>query len=133
MWHICWSILEKSVMDRVLIVNNDFDTMTLLQTWLEHNNYIVTFTGSADEVPKLVRKFKPDVLIVDVLQGAVVQKLKLNEKTQRVPILLMTGYTVSRTTPLINLADDVIEKPFNLSLLKRKLEKLIAHRVGILE
>ena len=112
-------------MGKILVVNNDFDMMALLQTWLQYKNYIATFTGNAEEVPQLVITFEPDILIVDVLQGAVVEKLKLNKKTQRIPILLMTGYTVSKTTPLIRLADDIIEKPFNLPLLERKIERLI--------
>ena len=60
-----------------------------------------------------------------MLQFTVVEKLKLNKETQRVPILLMRGYPISRKTPLINLADDVIEELFNLHLLERKIERLI--------
>ncbi len=63
-------------------------------------------------------------MIVDVLQGAVAEELKSDQQTRNLPILLMTGYTRNRlNTPLP--ADDVIEKPFNLQLLEKKIENLI--------
>lgn len=64
-------------------------------------------------------------MLVDVLQSAVAEKLKNDEETREVPVILMTGYTLPKKTPVTDKADDVIEKPFNLSLLEKKIEQFI--------
>lgn len=112
-------------MEKILVVNNDLDTMTLLKGWLERKKYKVEFTGESEEVPALIRKLRPKLLIVDVLREDVVDQVKNNEETKEIPVLLMTGYTMRKKTPEIK-ADDVIEKPFNLDLLEKKIAKLIA-------
>jgi len=99
--------------------------MSLLKLWLEKKSYEVKYTSNQQEVPKLVRKFRPHLVMVDVLQKDVVQKLKEDEETSNVPVLLMTGYTQRQN--LIGLqANDIIEKPFNLRLLEKKIERLVS-------
>ena len=112
-------------MHKILVVNNDFDTMSLLKSWLEKRKYKVQYTGNGDQVPQLMNEFQPDVVIVDVLQNKVAEQLKANEETSGVPILLMTGYANVHDYPSDN-SDDVIQKPFNLKLLEKKIERLIA-------
>ncbi|MBA2561646.1 MAG: response regulator [Chitinophagaceae bacterium] len=111
-------------MEKILVVNNDIDTMGLLKTWLERKKYKVIFTENKDDVRHIMRDFNPRVVLIDVLQGAVAEELKSDEQTRNVPILLMTGYTKNMQNTL-SAADDVIEKPFNLDLLEKKIENLI--------
>lgn len=99
--------------------------MSLLQTWLQKKNYAVKFTGNPDEVPQLVRKFEPKLFIVDILQKDVIKQLKEDEKTNDVPVILMTGYSYRQKVNDLPV-DDVIEKPFNLSLFEKKIQKLIS-------
>ena len=111
-------------MKKILVVNNDFDTMTLLKSWLEKKTYNVRYTGNQEEVPKIIKEFRPELVIVDVLQKEVAEKLKTYKKTRSVPVLLMTGYTLRQKNIFLPV-DDIIEKPFNLPLLEKKIEKLI--------
>lgn len=115
-------------MKKILVINNDFDTMTLLKSWLEKKSYIVKFTGKQQDVPVLMKEFAPELVIVDVLQNEVVDQLKTEETYRSVPLLLMTGYTLKRGISKANGHDDTIEKPFNLHLLEKKIEKLIHRR-----
>lgn len=112
-------------MEKILVINNDKDTMALLKTWLERKKYQVKYTENKEEVPHLVKDFNPGVVLVDVLQGAVAEKLKSDQQTRNIPILLMTGYTKSWQNTSLP-ADDIIEKPFNLDLLEKKIENLIS-------
>jgi len=112
-------------MEKILVVNNDLDTMTLLKSWLEKKAYKVKYTADREIVRELVKEFNPDVVLVDVLQKDVIDQLKSDEETRTIPVLLMTGYTVRQKIPQMP-ADDIIEKPFNLNLLEKKIEKLIA-------
>ena len=109
-------------MKKILVVNNDFDTMSLLKSWLEKKTYKVKFTSNQKEVPKIMKEFAPELVIVDVIQKEVAEQLKTNKKTRSVPVLLMTGYTLRQMNQLP--VDDTIEKPFNLHLLEKKIERL---------
>ncbi|MEO6452830.1 MAG: response regulator [Ginsengibacter sp.] len=111
-------------MKKILVINNDFDTMTLLKNWLEKKAYKVEYTGSKEEVPLIMKEFKPELVIVDVLQREVAENLKFHDTTRIVPVLLMTGYTLRAQKNKLPV-DDTIEKPFNLSLLEKKIEKLL--------
>ena len=46
-------------MKKILVVNNDFDTMSLLKSWLEKKTYKVKYTGNQKEVPKIIKEFRP--------------------------------------------------------------------------
>ena len=111
-------------MKKILVVNNDFDNMSLLKSWLEKKTYEVKFTGNQKEVPRIMKEFAPELVIVDVIQKEVAEQLKINKKTRSVPVLLMTGYTLRQMNNQLPV-DDTIEKPFNLHLLEKKIERLI--------
>ena len=111
-------------MKKILVINNDFDTMTLLKSWLEKKAYTVRYTGNQQEVSRIVKDFGPDLLLVDVIQKDVVEELNALEETRSVPVLLMTGYALRAQQNQVPV-EDTIEKPFNLSLLEKKIEKLV--------
>ncbi|MDQ6843046.1 MAG: hypothetical protein M3Z92_01645, partial [Bacteroidota bacterium] len=60
----------------------------------------------------------------DVLQKDVIFEIKNHKKTASIPILMMTGYTLRHHHGQLPI-DDSIEKPFNLSLFAKKIEKLM--------
>jgi len=111
-------------MKKILVVNNDFETMSLLKSWLEKKTYKVRYTSSQEEVPRLIKEFRPELVMVDVLQKEVAEQLKIRKESRSVPVLLMTGYTTRQTNTSLPF-DDTIEKPFNLPLLEKKIERLL--------
>jgi DNA-binding response OmpR family regulator len=112
-------------MGKILVVNNDIDTMELLKSWFERKNFDVKYTSDADEVPDLVKQFYPDVVLVDVLQSKAAEQLKSDRLTKQIPVILMTGYTTSKQVTKETTIDDVIEKPFDLKLLEKKIERFL--------
>ena len=98
--------------------------MSLLQSWLEKKGYKVKWTGNKNEVLGLVRDFNPRLILIDILQRDVAEELKSNEETQNIPLLLMTGYS-ERSKINSPVANDIIEKPFTVRLLEKKIEELI--------
>ena len=112
-------------MEKILVVNNDIDTMTLIKKWLEKKSYKVKYTGSHDEVPGLVKTFKPDLLLVDVLQKDVIKEIENTQKDLPVPVIMMTGYTLRQSVREVDV-DDIIEKPFDPYLLEKKIKKLLS-------
>jgi two-component system OmpR family response regulator len=112
-------------MKKILVINNDIDTMTLLKGWLERKKYEVKFTGNGDEVPALVKKFSPDLVIADVLQHKAAEQIKAGDTTKDIPVIMLTGYTLQDQQKLVAAADDVIEKPFDPNYLEEKIEKCL--------
>ena len=92
---------------------------------MEKRHYQVAFTGNGEIVPFTVKDFQPNIVIVDVLQNKVAERLKADKETSNVPILLMTGHVHTRDHPT-NDTDDVIQKPFNLKPRETKIQRLIA-------
>jgi CheY-like chemotaxis protein len=116
-------------MQRIFIVNNDFETMSLLKSWLEKKNYEILFTADKNEIIPFVKRFGPHLLLIDVLYKEIIEELKMIPKISRIPILLMTGYSHDNNeTPEVN---DTIEKPFDLPLLQQKIERLLSLGVNL--
>ena len=117
-------------MKTILVINNDFDTMSLLKRWMEIKGYKVKFTGNHGEAIRLMKEFKPSLVIIDILQNAVLADIRARPEFENVPILLMTGYTWS-CTPKNLPVDDSIEKPFDLSLFESKIKVLLDNNVKV--
>src|SRR5215212_6219134 len=108
-------------MEKILVVNNDFDTMELLKSWLERKKYKVKFTGNEDEVLHIVKDFAPDLILIDILKEMVATKLKSSEETKNIPVIMMTGYTHTQQNIPKEHVDDIIEKPFDPKVLDKKI------------
>jgi CheY-like chemotaxis protein len=112
-------------MKKILVVNNDFDTMSLLKTWLEKKGFVVKFSGNSSMIKEIMKQFDPDLLILDILQNLVLDNIRADAETRDVPVLLMTGYTMRKYNKCFPV-DDTIEKPFDLSLMEKKIYSLLA-------
>lgn len=102
--------------------------MSLLKKWLEKKHYDAVFTGDKEQVIPLIKTFGPDLLFIDVLHKDVIIELEKKGYTDKIPLLLMTGYT-HRGYNIISGVADTIEKPFDLKLLQQKIEKLLSSRI----
>ncbi len=109
-------------MEKILVVNNDMDTMTLLKSLLERKLYAVKFTGNQDEAMDLAADFRPDLIIIDILQREVIELLRKTETFNHIPIILMTGYN-STEKSIESAVEDVIKKPFDFELLEHKIRQ----------
>jgi len=115
-------------MKKILVINNDFDTMILLKRWLENKGYKVKFTGNRQAALDLIKEFVPSLILIDIMQGPLLSDIKSYKEFQAIPVLLMTGYTSKLLDK--NLAvDDSITKPFDLVLLEMKIKRLVDNNV----
>lgn len=115
-------------MDKVLVVNNDMDMMSLLKRILEKRAFTVIYTGNHDEAIDIALSEPPGIILIDILQKEVLHELKMNDRTRHIPAILMTGYSL-RDRQVETLADDVIEKPFISDVLFAKISKnMIGHK-----
>jgi len=113
-------------MEKILVINNDLDTMNLLKDLLEKKEYKVSYTSNGKQSLQLAKEFAPDLVLVDMLQRNVVSDLRKNPDTANVPIILMTGYNWYDKYD-VNV-DAVIEKPFFLEQLQQKIKTTLTRK-----
>src|SRR4029079_13561921 len=113
-------------MNKLFILDDSDDLLYAMKYILENNEYIVKILNHADNIFSEIIEFAPDILILDVNLGyesgrEICKKLKMNLKTKDLPVILFSGYPKSLDNYRECLADDIIEKPFDLKYLLQKI------------
>jgi DNA-binding response OmpR family regulator len=57
---------EKSLPLRILIADDNVDTLLTLRMWLEADGHVVATVNTAGRILRRVREFQPDVCIIDI-------------------------------------------------------------------
>ena len=106
----------------ILVVDDEPTTSELLKTLLDAHDFEVTTTDSALGVPALVRRLRPDAMLLDLglpyRSGAsLLGELKADPSTAGIPVIVVSGMTESLAGERRALAFEVIAKPFDNDLL----------------
>lgn len=114
----------------ILVVDDDPDILDALQFMLEDAGYSVKTTEKGEYAENLhdSNGGLPDVILLDVLLSGkdgrlICQKLKSQEETRHVPIIMMSAHNNARQSVASVGADDFIAKPFEAEELLEKLAK----------
>jgi DNA-binding response OmpR family regulator len=119
-------------MNKLFILDDSDDLLYAMKYILENNGYIVKILNNADNIFSEIIEFAPDILILDVNLGyesgrEICKKLKMNLKTKDLPVILFSGYPKCLDNYRKCLADDIIEKPFDLKYLLQKISCVLAN------
>jgi DNA-binding response OmpR family regulator len=103
---------------KILVVEDDIDILSVLTMSLKDEGYEVEGTLNGDETITRTQKFKPDLVIMDVLLSGtngkeICKKLKTDKKTKYIPVILISASTQIRSTVKECGADGFISKPFD--------------------
>jgi two-component system alkaline phosphatase synthesis response regulator PhoP len=102
---------------RVLIVDDEPNIVKTLRAYLETEQYTVYSVSRGDETLPALRKFQPDVIILDVmlpgLDGIEVLRQLRHESSAYVLMLSARGDETDRLLGLRMGADDYVVKPFS--------------------
>jgi len=111
--------------EKILIVEDEADLVKLLRHGLEKEKFRVTSAKDAETGLKLVRKEKPDLILLDVMLPKMdgLEFLRTIRSEVDVPILLLTAKRseMDRILGLKLGADDYIVKPFSLAELQARI------------
>lgn len=114
----------------ILVVDDDPDILDALQFMLEDAGYSVKTTEKGEYAENLhdSNGGLPDVILLDVLLSGkdgrlICQKLKSQEETRHIPIIMMSAHNNARQSVASVGADDFIAKPFEADDLLEKLAK----------
>lgn len=115
---------------RILIVEDDTDLRRMFRTSLAMAGYTVDEAGDGIDALQMVENRLPDLIVLDLvlrsLDGiSVQQELAARSVTRQIPIVIVTGSTIS--TSALDVAC-VMKKPINPDDLVRTVQQCMAHR-----
>lgn len=119
---------------KILLIDDEQKVLDLIAFRLQLLGYQAITGKSGEEALTLVEAHDPDLIILDVtmpgLDGlSVCSRLKKNEVTRGIPILMLTARTevedVNRA--MAAGADDYVVKPYDPAVLQTKIRRLLAH------
>ena len=117
-------------MKKILVVDDDNDILSLVETVLSMNDFGVEAISRWENIPQSISSFEPDLILLDVsLIGAdgrdICKKLKAAIETQHIPIILFSAHADVANNFQDCQAQGFIAKPFEVSYLVRTLQSII--------
>lgn len=113
---------------KILVIDDDVDILDALQVMLEMSDYIVeTSTKDGEYIDKRIKVFKPDLILLDVLLSGtdgrhLCKRLKANEKTKHIPIVMISAHPDAEKSALEAGADAFLPKPFDIDKLRETIK-----------
>lgn len=119
----------------ILVVEDEPPIQELLTVNLRHAGFLVVRAGSAEEGESAIRAALPDLVILDwMLPGqsgvALAKKLRADERTHELPIIMLTA-RVHEEDKILGLeagADDYVTKPFSPKELVARVRAVLRRR-----
>jgi DNA-binding response OmpR family regulator len=117
---------------KILIVEDEADILHLVSLYLEKEGFRISTAGTGVHALKLVKEERPDLIILDLMLPEmdgleVCKKIRLNQDTAMIPILMLTAKAEESDT-VIGLelgADDYVTKPFSPKALVARVKALL--------
>jgi CheY-like chemotaxis protein len=117
----------------ILYIEDERPTLDLVCQVLKISGYNVTGVTSGQEGLELMRKHKPDVLLLDLMMPGVsgwdvYQAVKADPNLADIPVVVITAKVPAQNRAIIAglpPADDYITKPFDMNHLIRSLNHLL--------
>lgn len=115
---------------KLLVVDDENGILEEVKSFFEEEGFQVFAAESGEEGIQIVKREKPDVLVLDMklpdMSGLLVLKV-CKESSPLTKVIVNTGYI---DQSLIDQAEELgrdvfLQKPFDLGLLKREVEKLL--------
>jgi len=123
--------LDKSEKKGVLIVDDEKSNIIALTHFLR-DEYSVFVTRDSRDAAEMAEEHMPDVILLDILMPEmdgyeVITQLKQQEKTKNIPVVFISGLTTPEAMAkgLSLGAADYIPKPFESSVVRAKIKKLL--------
>jgi len=119
--------------DRILIVDDDIDTLRLVGLMLQRQGYQILAANHGAQAIELAKKEKPDLILLDVMMPdmdgfEVTRRLRADPETEIIPIIMFTAKTQidDKVTGFESGADDYLTKPTHPAELIAHVKALLA-------
>src|SRR5438105_105452 len=119
----------------VLVADDDADILGLVAFRLERSGFVVVTAEDGEEALRVARERRPDLCVLDVMMPKlngyeVTRRLRADEATTRIPVMLLTARVqeadVARGFEAG--ADDYVKKPFSPQELRARVQAILGRR-----
>jgi DNA-binding response OmpR family regulator len=122
----------KAAGARVLVADDDADILALVAFRLERSGYEVLLATDGEEALRLAVEESPDLAVLDVMMPRmdgyeVTRRIRDNEATSRLPIILLTARAQQSDVDqgMLAGADDYVKKPFSPQELRARIQAVL--------
>ena len=121
-------------MQKILIIDDDPDVITVLQLLLKKKGYEVATATKEGEAYKQLDAFAPNLIVLDVLLSGVdgreiCKKIKHSDKWKHIPVIMFSAHPSAQKNMEDFGADDFLPKPFQSEKILERIEaQLLKHR-----
>jgi len=119
--------------EKILIVDDDLDTLRLVGLLLQRKGYQITAANHGGQALDKVRAEQPDLILLDVMMPdmdgfEVVRRLRADANTSSIPIIMFTAKTQvdDKVTGFEAGADDYLTKPTHPAELLARVKAILA-------
>ncbi len=118
---------------RILVVDDEPDFVETVEFFLSGSDYQVFVAKNGKEALEMVKTERPDLVVLDVMMPEMdgmeaCERLKKDPTTNSIPIIMLTakGRKEDVVDAIAAGANSYIVKPFNLSELVERIEKVLS-------
>jgi DNA-binding response OmpR family regulator len=116
---------------RILIVDDEYDFIELLQYKLAGHGYELIVASDGVHALSQARQMKPNLILLDILLPdldglSVCEILRRQPATKKIPVIFMSALTgdVTKRTAAMH-AEDFFTKPLDLPRLEKRINELL--------
>ncbi len=119
--------------EKILVVEDEQDLRELVGKYFVNMGYQVITTADGTDALDLAKDEKPQIILLDLrmpeLDGLeICKKLKADETTRTIPIIIVTAYNNQLNEALAAGADDFVAKPVQLLDLSVRVKSILKVR-----
>lgn len=119
--------------EKILLVEDEQDLRELLRRYFDVMGYRVLVAGDGADALDLTKRERPQLILLDLNLPALdgletCRKLKADEETKSIPIIIVTAYNNQLNEALAAGADDFIAKPVHLLELSARVKSILKVR-----
>ena len=123
-------------MPKILVVDDDSDILSVMETLLTMKGFEVKGIANGGYIFPVIGTFKPDIILLDVLISGqdgrtICKKLKSNNETRLIPVIMFSAHPGAAAAIAEYGADDFIAKPFDVANLLQKVNyQLVSGKIS---
>ena len=119
-------------MQKLLFVDDDTEVLSVNKKFFEQEGFLIRTAPSAKDAYTVLGEFKPDCILLDVMMPevdgyTVAQRVRKNETTSNIPIIMLTALSQlnDKVKGFDIGVDDYLVKPFEMEELKVRVRALL--------
>ena len=119
--------------EKILVVDDEKEIRDLLSIYLKEDGYNVIAASNGQEAITLAQEQHPQVILMDVKMPGIdgvetCKRLKEEETTKSIPVIMVTAYQDRDVEAYLEGADDFVNKPFDKTEITFRVRSMLRIR-----